>query len=310
MTTTYNFPFGGQATDSIWGYIGIPSGMGSGQYFTLPVIGGTQSAPAVLGTGDALHANVNAENIMTSAGSALVATWNRIIPTANITITIPSAAASAGAHIGIIIDKGAASYLVTLQDAAGAYIDYDDVNGVQTGRTTRIMWAGEVCHLYSNGTYWHKVSGKTIPMQSSLGATGNLTFSSGAYSLLSVFTASLFNNAPSAFQVSASNKFVCLRPGNYNVTLMFMVQGTNNSTGNSVHGAVYKNGAQGPSWTSYAPASQNTGNSLTVPMTLAVIDYFQPYGYYSSGSYTTTFINNDSGAGNQQIFCITEVPVW
>jgi hypothetical protein len=115
-------------------------------------------------TTDLLSTRLNSENLMTTSGTASLSTWNRVKSLGgNVTITIPSAAANDGKFIGIIADNSCGNYLVTLQDAAGAYLDYKYLAS-SIGVTSRVLWANEAVLLYSNGVYWHKIAGKIIPM--------------------------------------------------------------------------------------------------------------------------------------------------
>ena len=261
--------------------------------------------------GDALAVSVNAENVMTGAGTAILGTWNRIKASAAITITIPGAVASANnSFCGIIIDKSSGNNLVTIQDAAGAPIDYDCINGTQTAATTRIMWAGESAMLKTNQVYWHKVAGKTIPMASCLGLSGNQVVSTSTVTLLTCFGTSLYNNAPSAMQSTA--KLTALRRGQYVLYVMASLNSTN--TNGCLAGIyTYKNGVIGLPATTDTNTSSFAGNSIAgvFPLLLSAGDYLQPYGYFNAGTFPTSFLYNDYGSSNpDNYFALMEVPTW
>jgi hypothetical protein len=290
----------------------VTQNYGSDAYFALPATGGASlSAPTLLGPGDMLSGLANAENSMTAAGTATISAWNRIKASGAITITLPSAASSSGLMIGIIIDQSSGNNLVTLQDAAGAYIDYDNVNGTQTGRTTRIMWANEVAILYSNGTYWHKINkGGSIPMSASLGVNANQTFAANALTTLN-FNTNVFCDAPSGMQNTGTYKLIALRTGKYKIEVSVLANATNSNTAISLQLYVLKNGSANVAYNNENLTIASVSNSLLINRTLDLTtnDYLQIQALYTAGSYVTSFYYVDAG-NFANWFTLTEVPIW
>ena len=284
---------------------------GSDVYFAPPATGGSSlSTPVILGPGDTLSGLVNAENSMAAAGTASISTWNRVKASGALAITLPSAVSSAGLFIGIIIDQSSGNNLVTLQDAAGAYIDYDNMNGTQTGRTARIMWAGEVAVLYSNGTYWHKIGGKTIPMSASLGVGANQTFSSSALTILN-FNTNIFCNAPSGMQNTGAYKLIALRTGLYRLDTSVLANATNSSASIQLQLFCLKNGSTNVGYSGTNLTIPSAAESIVInkPLYLQANDYLQLQALYYNGSYTTSFYYVDLG-NYANWFALTEVPAW
>ena len=65
----------------------------------------------------------NDENVLTGSGNAAAGMITRVIASAAATITLPAASTHEGETLAVVIDHGSGSYLVTIQDALGAYID-------------------------------------------------------------------------------------------------------------------------------------------------------------------------------------------
>jgi hypothetical protein len=237
-----------------------------------------------------------------TTGIAVIGTDNHCTATSgNYAITLPAASACSGLILLISIDP-TSTYLVTVTGNGSDTID---------GSNTRIMWANEVAELKSNGTTWTKIGGKSIPMSGTLGVSGNQTFAAATQTLLA-FKNSLDCNAPATFQVAASSEFVILRPGRYHVSLNMLLNATNTSI-NQPQGVVKKNGTTAigvANMAAYVAASQSSSTHSSGDVTLAVGDYLQPYGYYNTGSYVTTFNNNDSASPAWNFFKVTEIPTW
>ena len=115
------------------------------------------------GSGDAL--TLGQSELVINSAATLTAGRAHVCMTAaaNYTVTLPTAASASGRLLSIRIDA-ANTRLVTVKGNGTENID---------GQNTRIMWSGETATLYSNGTYWMKVSGKSIPMSAYIFVNGS-----------------------------------------------------------------------------------------------------------------------------------------
>ena len=251
---------------------------------------------------DMLGSIANAEVAVTSAATAAISTWTHCTATsANYALNLPALSASWGLFLGVTIDA-TSTYLVTLT-AAGS----DTIDGV----ATRVMWAKESCILFAdqNAGQWVKVGGKTIPMNSALTSNANATFNNSVWTVLN-FQTNLFNNAPAAFQVPGSTRFVILRPGLYSIRWNITTT-PNNSSATRFVVEVDKNGLSGTGLLdtySYFAAGIANGMASSVNVVLAADDYITLAGYYYTGSYTTTVLNLGTPINN--VFEVTELPTW
>lgn len=85
----------------------------------------------------------------------------------------------------------------------------------------------------------------------------------------------------------------------------------NNASSTTIIFSIYKNGAVAIQATNVYTSSQSCSIHLEEPTSFAVGDTITPYGYYFVGSYTTTFLLNDSGLSvRQNQFSLTEIPSW
>ncbi len=260
------------------------------------------SSGGTVAAGDRLSTIANTEIQVSSATTATLRTWHNCTSTsANYALTLPAAASCSGQFIGIRIDP-TSTYTVTVTGNASELID---------GLNTRVMWANEVAELKSNGVGWTKVAGKSIPMTASLGRSSTAqTFANSTNPALTNFTVTLSSTAPTGF--IGSSLITALRPGQYRASLRTLWT-TNNSSTCQVYTYIFKevagtNMAQG---LFIYPASGWIFGFINALVTLATGNYLQPYGYYTAGSFTTNFLYDDSGSGNQyNQFIVEEIPTW
>lgn len=257
------------------------------------------------GVSDILGPKLNAENTITDNATAICNCWNRITTTLKKTIILPSAAANSGKFIGIIIDPTCID-VQTIQDAAGAYIDYNCVNGTQTGQTTRIMWASEKALLYSNGVYWHKIHGISIPMGSNIFINSSQLFANTTPTLIAMTSVRGGWTSPGSFLTPATPVITIQRPGIYVADLHLGYNNTN-ATAGRVTSQIYKNGSLIEGSSTRTTASAYYGVVARYQGYLAVGNTLQPYGWYDFGSYTTTTILAD---GISSSFSVVELPNW
>ena len=254
---------------------------------------------------DMLGSIANAEVALTAAGVAAIGTWTHCTATsANYALTLPALSASWGQFLGVTIDASS-TYLVTLT-SAGA----DTING----SATRVMRANESAVLYADQSagQWMKVAGLTIPMSGSIGVSANQTFANSTWTILSTaFATSLYLNAPAAFMTAASGRINILRPGRYRMTLSVLTS-TTNGTLNSPTIGIAVNGTASAAYqfSIIGSSSYNVSLTLDVEASFAAGAYLQPSAYYSGGSYTTTFIYNDTASHANNWFTVTEIPTW
>jgi hypothetical protein len=188
------------STSSTTGALVVAGGVGIGG--ALHVAGGITSTSAF---GDYLGNLGNSEISITTTANATISRQHVCSGTsADYTVTLPSVSASSGKFLSFRMDP-ALTKLITIDAGSGVNID---------GQRTRIMWANETCVLYSDGSNWTKISGKSIPMCSGLVLNGNQAFTTATNVL---WDASQFLNAPATFQSVANNKFTVRRPGLYDI---------------------------------------------------------------------------------------------
>ena len=124
--------------------------------------------------------------------------------TANYTVTLPPVANCAGSLIGIRIAT-TTTKLVTMSGLGSDVID---------GAATRPMIAGEVAILYSNGSVWSKIAGKTVPVMGSLYMNStNQTFAANGYTKI-LFDTNLGYSTPLAVD-AANARLNVLRTSQY-----------------------------------------------------------------------------------------------
>ena len=250
------------------------------------------------------------ENAMTSTGTAVFGSINRVKSLgANATISIPTGATT-GQLFDIAIDQSCGSYLVTLQDTGGAYIDYDCVNSLQFYRTSRIMWAGEWATLEWTGSYWHKKAGKTIPMSACIGPSAAQTFSSAANTELQ-WNTNVACSAPSGMQTLGSYQINILRSGRYRIHAK-VATNTTNSSANAVQLTITSaNVGTVTSGYFYCVASQTQPVSAEMPDTwLTIGDTLTLYLTYTGGSYTTSVFLWSAGYYIYSNYTVEEIPIW
>ena len=217
---------------------------------------------------------------------------------ADYTIILPSPANHSGKYIGFHMDP-ALTKLVTLDAGVGLTID---------GERYRKMRDREVAILRSDGSTWTKVAGKTVPMSGCLRVGGNQTFNASTTTRLTNFTLSNSLDAPAAFQTAASSLFTILRPGKYRVVGGSITNSTNSSAGDT---QIYlkKNSVLTKGNAMRRNASAFVSLYVETTQVFAAGDVLDLYGYYSGGSFTTSFLySGDSGMFSE--FSVTEIPTW
>jgi spore coat polysaccharide biosynthesis protein SpsF (cytidylyltransferase family) len=119
---------------------------------------GLVSSPTLANLFDFMSTSVNSPNSITTTANLVYGTINVCSGTSAYNIKLPTPAA--GKFLGIRMapygsSAGQLNKLVTVIPNASETID---------GATSRIMWAGEFALLYTDGTNWFKLFGRSIPM--------------------------------------------------------------------------------------------------------------------------------------------------
>lgn len=125
---------------------------------------------------------------------------------ADYTVTLPTAASQSGKVIGFRMSS-ALTRFVTIDGNASETID---------GALTRVMWANEVAILRSDGSNWHKIAGKSIPLSAHISrrsADGAVSIAH-ATSTTVPLVRSVLDNSGRMLDL-ANSAIICRRSGNY-----------------------------------------------------------------------------------------------
>ena len=110
---------------------------------------------------------------------------------------------------------------------------------------------------------------------------------------------------------TGSQTLTALRLGTYLIVVGAFFAGGNFSVACSPSILAYKNGSmlfQGV--TSLSATSLNCGAAINKSVILAAGDAITPWGKFSTGTNSNTFLYNDAGAGTMNWFTLTEIPTW
>ena len=226
--------------------------------------------------------------------------------TADYTVTLPTAASCANEHISFAMASGLTK-MVTL-----------DANGTETidGQLVRIMWANETAVLYSDGTTWVKVAGKSLPMSAALMPTTGTTTSITNATNTKITLNTLLSESVSGMGDTTNSRIYVKRPGIYAIDSLVSYE----RIGTAVAGAesynfITKNTAtttlQDPSLISVVPTSVSGGNTyahvaLSGIIDLVAGDYLGLAGHQTTGGTCTT---RDPAVVRPHLR-IVEVPTW
>lgn len=206
--------------------------------------------------------------------------------TSDYTVTLPPASGNTGKLIGFRM--GSASGLTKL-----VTIDGDGTETID-GQTTRIMWATETAILMCDGSNWHKISGKSVPMQVMLQrstVTGDQSISASTWTPCAttelIFGTTLMEDA-------ANDRITIVRPGKYLCAASFYMAGTTITT---AYGTIGKNQASNSQVLANIAGDSTTAyGSVSTTYSCAVGDYIVASTYiaatsprYESDAPTTIF---------------------
>jgi hypothetical protein len=205
--------------------------------------------------------------------------------TSNYTVTLPAASGNAGKLISFRMSL-ALTKLVTIDGNSSETID---------GATTRIMWAGETCTLFCDGSNWFKLFGRSIPMVCTMRRTSNQ--STTALADIKVLLDQTDHDNTGMMGDVGNNRINIVRGGSYvctGQTFWNGLSGNNDIIGIKIYvNAVnlYDSSISGLSGA--FPSAQITPK----PITLAVSDYVNLYAIsrlaeslYGTGSGPAPFI--------------------
>jgi hypothetical protein len=192
---------------------------------------------------------------------------------ADYTVTLPAAATVANQTITFRM-AGALTKLVTLAGNGGETID---------GAATRVMWAHESATLWSDGTSWAKIGGRSVPMAATLKRTTAQSVPVDAWTAIACTTV-VSDNTPFAFADSVNGRVNVKRPGRYAAAGFVSFQGV--TTGEEVNGGVAKSAAtpsDGPNafTTTAAPASNTVQASASATFDCVAGDWLSAIGFQS-----------------------------
>ena len=125
---------------------------------------------------------------------------------ADYTVTLPTAASQSGKVIGFRMSS-ALTRFVTIDGNASETID---------GALTRVMWANEVAILRSDGSNWHKIAGKSIPLSAHISrrsADGAVSIAHATQTTVPLVR-SVLDNSGRMLDL-ANSAIICRRSGNY-----------------------------------------------------------------------------------------------
>lgn len=209
--------------------------------------------------------------------------------TADYTIILPTAVGAAGKSFGVRMSN-ALTKLVTLDGNAAETIN---------GTTIRVMWAGEVAVLESDGSNWNKIGGVSLPMQVRLSrATDQTGIIAGTWTAV-IMTARDFG-VPQLFD-SGNGRIPIVRPGRYMVTVSAYVTQTT-GTLTFAYATVGVNGTNLPWYQQSGTAGASAGSFATM-LNLATGDHVETMVYNDA---TTAKILGGGGAH----IAVAEIPSW
>lgn len=240
-------------------------------------------------------ANLNSQISVPANTTLLASDLEKIhIVTANCTVTLPSATNCANRSYHIIIDT-TVSQTVTITAAASETID---------GQQSRILWAGESLTLFSTGSVWKKISGKTIPIISGLLKTADQSTTSGSVTK-QILQTSYASNFSHAIDTTNSRIYV-RRTGIY--SCIATARWKNVTVAGAYETLIYLNGSEVFNTSRYMQAGDWGAVSAVHNFSLAAGDYLEAWARQYTGSAQTLF-GGSAGAGIGGLF-VTEQLQW
>jgi hypothetical protein len=210
------------------------------------------------------------------------------------TVTLPSAASSAGRVLEIVV-AGASTQLLTLAAAGTDTID---------GAAARILWAGESAILMSDGSNWTKIGGRSLQMGCQLQRQGTVLtgLTSNAWNVVPMDTQAagpsfMFDSTNGQIKIVRSANYVCL-------TLLYLHSDTFPA---DAYGSIRQNTTDAPGGQAY----EYSNNKAPLPN-------FQTLLACSAGDVLNAEIQptglgsnfNVPGPGAPAVLIVLEIPAW
>lgn len=212
---------------------------------------------------------------------------------ANYTVTLPSASSSSGKSIGFQMGTAATLTKLVTISAGSDTID---------GSTTRIMWSNETAILFSNGTSWYKVSGKTIPMVA--GQTPSVTQSiATASATKKILGTSYAANCPSAMNDTANSKITIQRSAIYGIIAGTRI--SNITTNGSMETMIYIDTSEIDNHSRYCTTGDYPALIYTMNHLVNVNQVIELYARHYTGVNQTYL-----GTNPNNCLLVTEIPQW
>jgi hypothetical protein len=163
-----------------------------------------------IGMADMLGTLTASEVAVTGAVTATISKWHVCTGTsADYTVTLPAASGNTGKFIGFRMGSASAlTKMVTLDGNASETID---------GALTRIMWAYETCVLKCDGSNWHKVAGRSIPMSAEM--VRNTAQSITTATVTQVLLNNIIFDMSGQLADTTNNRINIKRPANYSTAV-------------------------------------------------------------------------------------------
>jgi hypothetical protein len=204
-------------------------------------------------------------------------------------VVLPTAVGNAGQTIGFRVTS---TKLITLDGAGSETID---------GSPTRIMWAGESAVLISDGSNWHKIGGKTIPLVCQLTrSSSDLSYTTG-WTVVPMDAQAI---GPSF--LFSGGQFVAARPGTYESNMFAYVSADSGLS--FAYFSIKKNSTDAPNGYELpvsVAAGQVIAGEFESTFALAAGDTINAEVNVPTGSTIVVF-----GGAQPAILTVVEIPSW
>lgn len=207
-------------------------------------------------------------------------------------VTLPSASSCNGYAIGIQIDSTSTA-IVTLTAAGSDTID---------GAATRMMWAGEMAQVYSDGSKWIKIAGKSIPMIGGLTNNSTTTLASGTDTKVNLGAVASVSNSPPGMNDTANSKLIVQRTAKYLIFAAHRITGFTLDRPAEIR--IFKDNVEWRINSRYVTANDSPVIQLNTAAVLTAGDSF----YITAKQYTG--VNRTINIDENNIFTMVEVPEW
>lgn len=218
----------------------------------------TWQTPTGGGTGDYLAVLVNTEIAITTTATATISKQHLISGTsADYTVNLPAASGNAGKFLSFRVSNSATKFF-TLDGNASETID---------GALTRVLWAGESCTLYCDGSNWFKIAGRTIPMIARMGLSADVSIPNTTTTKVLLDRSDIDNTG--SMVSTGSSQITIKRTSNYLLTGKTLGNGVTGTNGARLLNTVYLTNTSG---TQLASAESQFNNAAVTYSTQTATD--------------------------------------